>query len=382
MLGNDSDVDGDTLTVTSASVDPARGSVSVNPDGTLAFTPVGNLSGPVLVSYTVSDGQGGFATATVTVNVGPNTPPTGTNALVVISEDGSRSFSATDFGFSDADAGQSFANVRIDVLPAAGTLTLSGVNVVAGQVIGVADLGNLVYAPAPNAHGSGYASFGFSVQDSAGAFDTVPNQITIDVTPVADSAVIGGAASGATIEDTTVSTGGTLTVTDPDAGEAAFNPLANVAGAHGTFSIDAAGVWTRSRRAGPRRRTVAARRDLHRHLDRWHCASGHGDHHRNQRCAGRRVGQLQRGRGCTSGVRLGRRHRRRCQRGAELQPECRTSARADFQSEWKLHVRCVQCRLPIPGRRAAAGAHHPLHRHRRPGRHLRCQSRHHRDRGR
>jgi len=244
VLGNDSDVDGDTLTVTSASVDPARGSVSVNPDGTLAFTPVGNLSGPVLVSYTVSDGQGGFATATVTVNVGPNTPPTGTNALVVISEDGSRSFSATDFGFSDADAGQSFANVRIDVLPAAGTLTLSGVNVVAGQVIGVADLGNLVYAPAPNAHGSGYASFGFSVQDSAGAFDTVPNQITIDVTPVADSAVIGGAASGATIEDTTVSTGGTLTVTDPDAGEAAFNPLANVAGAHGTFSIDAAGVWT------------------------------------------------------------------------------------------------------------------------------------------
>ena len=244
VLGNDSDVDGDTLTVTSASVDPARGSVSVNPDGTLAFTPVGNLSGPVLVSYTVSDGQGGFATATVTVNVGPNTPPTGTNALVVISEDGSRSFSATDFGFSDADAGQSFANVRIDVLPAAGTLTLSGVNVVAGQVIGVADLGNLVYAPAPNVHGSGYASFGFSVQDSAGAFDTVPNQITIDVTPVADSAVIGGAASGATIEDTTVSTGGTLTVTDPDAGEAAFNPLANVAGAHGTFSIDAAGVWT------------------------------------------------------------------------------------------------------------------------------------------
>ena len=244
VLGNDSDVDGDALTVTAASVDPARGTVTINPDGTLAFSPAGNVSGPVLVSYTISDGLGGFASATVTVNVGPNTPPTGTNALFVIAEDGSRDFSATDFGFSDADAGQSFANVRIDVLPAAGTLTLSGVAVVAGQVIGVADLGNLVYAPAPNANGPGYASFSFSVQDSGGAFDTVPNQITIDVTPVADAAVIGGVASGATVEDTTLVAGGTLTVTDPDAGEAAFNPLINVAGAHGTFNIDAAGVWT------------------------------------------------------------------------------------------------------------------------------------------
>ena len=244
VLGNDSDVDGNALTVTSASVDPARGTVTINPDGTLAFTPAGNITGPVLVSYIISDGQGGTASATVTVNVGPNTPPTGTDALVVIAEDGSRSFSVTDFGFSDADAGQGFANVRIDTLPLAGTLTLSGVAVAAGQVIPVAELGNLVYAPAPNANGSGSASFSFSVQDSGGAFDTLPNQITIDVTPVADPAVISGLSSGATVEDTTLTTGGTLTISDPDAGEAAFNPLTNVAGAHGTFSIDSSGAWT------------------------------------------------------------------------------------------------------------------------------------------
>ncbi|OYT99462.1 MAG: hypothetical protein CFE40_06340 [Burkholderiales bacterium PBB1] len=244
VLANDSDVDGDALTVTSASIDPALGTVTVNPNGTLTFNPANNASGPVVIQYTISDGQGGTANASVTVNIGPNTPPTGTDAVVVIAEDGSRSFSASDFGFSDADAGQGFANLRIDALPVAGTLTLSGVAVVAGQVISVAELGNLVYAPAPNANGSGYASFSFSVQDSAGAFDTVPNQITIDVTPVADAAVIAGVTSGATVEDTTLATGGTLTISDPDAGEAAFNPLSNVAGAHGTFSIDAAGVWT------------------------------------------------------------------------------------------------------------------------------------------
>ena len=56
--------------------------------------------------------------------------------------------------------------------------------------------------------------------------------------------MIGGAANGATTEDSAPTTGGTLTVTDPDAGEAAFNPLSNVAGAHGTLSINAAGAWT------------------------------------------------------------------------------------------------------------------------------------------
>ncbi len=244
VLSNDSDVDGNPLSVTAASVDPAFGTVTVNPNGTLAFNPANNVSGPVVISYTISDGQGGVASATATVNVGPNTPPEGSNANVVIAEDGSRSFSAGDFGFSDADAGQSFANVRIDVLPSAGSLTLSGVAVAVGQVIAVADLGHLVFSPAPNGNGTGYASFSFSVQDSGGAFDTVPNQITIDVTPVADPAVIGGTANGATVEDTTLTTGGTLTVTDPDAGEAAFNPLTQVAGAHGAFSIDAAGVWT------------------------------------------------------------------------------------------------------------------------------------------
>ena len=244
VLGNDSDADGNALVVTTASVDPALGTVTVNANGTLTFNPAGNISGPVVINYTISDGQGGVASATATVNVGPNTPPAGTDATFVIGEDGTRNFSAADFGFSDADAGQSFANVRIDTLPAAGSLTLAGVPVSLGQVIAVVDLTQLVYAPAANANGSDYARFTFSVQDSSGAFDASPNQITIDVTAGADIAVITGTASGATVEDSTPTTGGTLTVVDPDAGQAAFNPRTDVAGAHGVFSIDAAGVWT------------------------------------------------------------------------------------------------------------------------------------------
>ncbi|WP_157670977.1 retention module-containing protein, partial [Chitinibacter sp. GC72] len=77
VLGNDKDVDGDTLTVTSANLqDPSKGSVTVNPDGTLNFIPATNVLGPVVITYTISDGKGGTDTAQLTVNVGDvPTPP-------------------------------------------------------------------------------------------------------------------------------------------------------------------------------------------------------------------------------------------------------------------------------------------------------------------
>ncbi len=246
VLANDRDPDGDPVSVSAATVDPARGTVTVNPNGTLSFTPAADVSGPVLISYTVSDGQGGVATATVTVNVGPNAPPAGTDKTVLLDEDGSRAFGATHFGFTDADAGQTFANVRIDQLPRDGLLTLGGAPVASGQVIAVADLPTLVFTPAPNGNGAGYATFMFSVQDSSGAFDATPNQITLDVRGIPDAAVIGGNASGTAVEDSATTASGTLTVSDPDSGEAAFNPQTSVGvpNGHGTFSIDANGAWT------------------------------------------------------------------------------------------------------------------------------------------
>ncbi len=110
-----------------------------------------------------------------------NLRPTGANATVATDQDTSYTFSAEDFGFSDGNADDTLAAVRIDSLPAAGTLKLSDVAVSAAQVIAVADLGNLVFTPAAGQSGSAYASFTFSVKDSAGAFDATPNTLTVDV---------------------------------------------------------------------------------------------------------------------------------------------------------------------------------------------------------
>ena len=246
VLSNDRDPDGDALNVSTAELaDPFLGSVSVNPDGTLHFTPAANVSGPVEIQYVVSDGQGGAATSVVTVQVGGNTPPEGTDRTVSLDEDSSRALLVSDFGFADGDAGQGLAHVRIDTLPAAGALLLDGGTVMAGQVVSVADVaaGRLVFVPEPDAHASDYASLTFSVQDSAGAFDPVPNTLTFDVRSMADAATVRGQSAGGVIEDSLTTVTGTLSVSDPDAGEAAFVAQAEVPGAHGRFSIDASGAW-------------------------------------------------------------------------------------------------------------------------------------------
>ncbi len=62
VLANDTDVDPDTLTVTSA-ISP-NGVVAVNAGTTLSFTPASDFNGATTISYTISDGEGGNAAAT------------------------------------------------------------------------------------------------------------------------------------------------------------------------------------------------------------------------------------------------------------------------------------------------------------------------------
>src|SRR5207253_10379688 len=64
VLGNDTDVDGDTLSV-AAVTQGAHGAVVINPDKTVKYTPAANYNGSDAFTYTISDGNGGTATATV-----------------------------------------------------------------------------------------------------------------------------------------------------------------------------------------------------------------------------------------------------------------------------------------------------------------------------
>ena len=84
VLTNDTDVEGNTLTVTGYSIAgldgpfeigvlktiPSIGTILVNADGTFTFTPVANYNGTVpVITYTVSDGNGGTDTGDLAITV-------------------------------------------------------------------------------------------------------------------------------------------------------------------------------------------------------------------------------------------------------------------------------------------------------------------------
>lgn len=71
VLNNDSDVDGDPLSITSVGT-PAHGSATSN-GSTVTYTPNVGYTGQDSFTYTISDGQGGSATAQVLITVSGST---------------------------------------------------------------------------------------------------------------------------------------------------------------------------------------------------------------------------------------------------------------------------------------------------------------------
>ncbi|MEQ1715114.1 MAG: tandem-95 repeat protein, partial [Hyphomicrobium sp.] len=76
LLANDNDVDGDILTIVSAGT-AIGGTVALDQSGNLVFTASANFSGQAAFTYGIADGQGGSASASVSLTVSPVTTPVG-----------------------------------------------------------------------------------------------------------------------------------------------------------------------------------------------------------------------------------------------------------------------------------------------------------------
>jgi hypothetical protein len=130
--------------------------------GRLVFTPAAHANGGGYASFTfqVQD-DGGTANGvdldatpnTLTVNVtAVNDAPQGADNTVTTLEDTAYTFSAADFGFSDANdsPANNLLAVKLTTLPSAGALTHNGLAVSLGQSVVVGDInaGRLVFTPA------------------------------------------------------------------------------------------------------------------------------------------------------------------------------------------------------------------------------------------
>ena len=87
VLSNDTDADGDTLSITSVNT-PQNGTSSIQ-GSSVNYTPNANFSGTDSFTYTVNDGNDGSDTATVTISVRENNTETYTITASVIGSGGS-----------------------------------------------------------------------------------------------------------------------------------------------------------------------------------------------------------------------------------------------------------------------------------------------------
>lgn len=211
VLANDSDVEGNILSVMSVT-QPGKGSVIINGDNTITYTPQANYSGSDSFSYMVSDGAGGSASAMVLVTVNPiNDAPVAQNGIVNVNEDSSVS---TSMVATDVDS--TSLTYSVITAPTHGTLVVTNANTGA-------------YTYTPNNNYNGTDSFTFKVSD--GQIDSNVATVNITVNSINDAPVANNNLV-TVVEDT--ATAVVLDATDADNDTMTYTIVSQPL--HGTFS--------------------------------------------------------------------------------------------------------------------------------------------------
>ena len=166
VLANDSDPDGDTLTVVEVSA-PAHGTAVVADTGAVVYTPEPDYHGSDRFTYVVGDGSGLTAQAAVEVTVLPVSDP-----LQAVD----------DAAETPEDTPVTIAVLANDSNPDGDTLTVVEVSAPAHGTAVVADTGAVVYTPEPDYHGSD--RFTYVVGDGSGL--TAQAAVEVTVLPVND----------------------------------------------------------------------------------------------------------------------------------------------------------------------------------------------------
>jgi hypothetical protein len=187
--------------------------------GSLTITPPPNHDTDFDLTLTVTarepdSGHETTASDTVTVGVIPhNDASNAVDTTIALVED---SPTPVHLAANDPDTGDAMEVFRIDALPEHGRLLLDGVEVTAGQEIGVVQvaLGRLVFEP--DEHWSGSTAFTFSVSD--GDVWSDPATATLDVEARADHVDL-GVTDVETDEDTAATIPIAITPADTDGSE-------------------------------------------------------------------------------------------------------------------------------------------------------------------
>ncbi|TVZ56571.1 gliding motility-associated-like protein [Lutibacter sp. Hel_I_33_5] len=189
VLTNDNDVDGDDLTVSLITTNPTKGSVMINPDGTITYTPnAGFINGTDSFEYRVCDTSNACDTATVTVSV-PNTPlsPTANPDTNTVAEGGTVSVPTLGVLANDTDANLDGLTV-VGIKIGAQTFTVGQPATIAGKgTITINSDGSYEFTALGDFNGA-FPEITYTVSDGTSTADS-EGTLNITVTPVNDAPV-------------------------------------------------------------------------------------------------------------------------------------------------------------------------------------------------
>jgi hypothetical protein len=218
VLANDSDPQGDALSVTELSR-PFNGTASLV-GSTISYTPAANFHGTDTFTYRAGDGTSSSEPATVTITVRTvNDAPVADDEATGVEEDTTATVAVLD---GDLDADGHLLRVQDLTQPAHGSATLAANGVI-------------TYIPAQNWHGTD----SFTYRASDGASSSPPATVTVTVSPLNDAPVA--------VADTASTTTGAAVVvavllndSDVDGDVLSAQPVQPPA--HGTVEVTAGGL--------------------------------------------------------------------------------------------------------------------------------------------
>ncbi|HEX4418160.1 MAG TPA: Ig-like domain-containing protein [Kofleriaceae bacterium] len=225
VVANDFDADGDPLAIT-AITQPAHGLASLADGHRITYVPAPNYHGPDAVGYTISDGNGGTASATLSLTVASvNDAPVAVDDAASLDED---TVAVIDVVANDSDVDGDALTVTSVTQPAHGNAA-------------IADAHHVSYTPAPHYHGSD--AFAYTISDGNGGQATA--SVALAIASVNDPPVATPVAA-TTFNDTPVVV--TLAATDVDGD--ALTYLIAIGPAHGTLGAVAGNQVTYTPAAG------------------------------------------------------------------------------------------------------------------------------------
>nr|PMI00674.1 hypothetical protein BCU54_17750 [Vibrio lentus] len=201
LLSNDADA---ATVTTTGDIQGTYGLFHLNKDGSYTYTldnqlstiqQLNSTSTPLVdsITYTASDSHGNLATAHLAISIqgtDDNHPPTVTGQTLSTNEDTTKTFTTSEFGYSDQD-GDALQFVTISSIPSHGLLLLNGKAVIANQQISKAELdaGHLTFTPINNENGANYAQFTFTAND--GHQNSASATMILNVNAVNDAPIVG-----------------------------------------------------------------------------------------------------------------------------------------------------------------------------------------------